>query len=154
MIGQSEIDWQIENRNKYTITTRKNSPLPPLKMGQAIRMKLPNEKQWSLGTCTKVLENRSYEVDVNGRTYRRNRRQLRASQERLPSPPVTAIDPESVVEQNRAESENRLVAGEPDLENLPPLDHICPSAEDHGNSPRHSERTKRTPVWHKDYIMN
>ncbi|CAB3985408.1 Transposon Ty3-G Gag-Pol poly, partial [Paramuricea clavata] len=76
---------QIRHYNKT------HHPLKPLKKGQAIRMKLPNATKWTLGTCTRVLDNRSYEVEVSGRKYRRNRRQLRASQERPPTPPAETI---------------------------------------------------------------
>ena len=45
--------------------------LAPLKAGDAIHMKLPGEKKWSLGHCTRPLGRRSYEVGVEGRHYRR-----------------------------------------------------------------------------------
>ena len=59
---------QIRHYNKT------HHPLQPLKQGQAIRMKLPNATKWTLGTCTRILDNRSYEVEVSGRKYQRNRR--------------------------------------------------------------------------------
>ena len=59
--------------------------LAPLKAGDAIRMKLPGEKKWSLGHCTHPLGPRSYEVEVEGRHNCRNRRQVRST---LESPPV------------------------------------------------------------------
>ena len=61
--------------------------LAPLKAGDAIRMKLPGEKKWSLGHCTRPLGRRSYEVEVEGRHFRRNRRQLRSTIE-----PCSPID--------------------------------------------------------------
>ena len=52
---------------------KKCRPLEPLKCGQTIRMRLPGRQKWTLGTCTRVLKNRSYQVEVCGRHYRRNR---------------------------------------------------------------------------------
>ena len=115
-------------------------------------MKLPNATKWTLGTCTRVLDNRSYEVDVSGRKYRRNRRQLRASQERPPTPPVAGMDPEIGPEQSSKEPENLLIVNEPNLEHEPLLDGET-SPETIGNLPRRSASTKYTPVWHKDYVM-
>ena len=42
----------------------KSQPLALLQPGRAIRMKLPGDTKWSLGSCVKILPNRSYEVDV------------------------------------------------------------------------------------------
>ncbi|XP_028406774.1 uncharacterized protein K02A2.6-like [Dendronephthya gigantea] len=137
---------QIHHYNKT------HQPLQPLKKGQAIRMKLPNATKWTLRTCTRVLDNRSYEVDVSGRMYRRNRRQLRASQERPPTPPVAGSDPEFEPEQSRREPENRLVENEANPEHTPSLDS-APSAENSEKPPRRSERVRCKPGWHKEYVM-
>ncbi len=134
---------QISHYNKA------HHPLQPLKQGQAIRMKLPNATKWTLGTCTRILDNRSYEVEVSGRKYRRNRRQLRASQERPPTPPVAGVDPE----QGNGEPENPSILGEPNLEHEPSLDGAPTAGETTGTLPRRSARIKYTPVWHKDYVM-
>ena len=120
-----------------------------MKQGQAIRMKLPNATKWTLGMCTRILGNRSYEVEVSGRKYRRNRRQLRASQERPPIPAVVGVDPE----QGNGEPDNPSTLEGPNLEHEPSLDD-APAAETIGSLPRWPARTKYTPVWHKDYVMN
>ncbi|RLJ22807.1 hypothetical protein DJ031_00235 [bacterium endosymbiont of Escarpia laminata] len=62
-----------------------SKPLKELNVGQAVRMKLPGRNTWSLGVCKRALGQRSYTVDVEGHTYRRNRRQLRATNESAPS---------------------------------------------------------------------
>ena len=49
---------------------KKLQPLEPLRCGQATCMRLPGKPEWSLGTCTHVLKNRSSEVEVCGRRYR------------------------------------------------------------------------------------
>ena len=54
-------------------------------------MRLPGDRRWSLGQCRRVLGHRSYEVEVNGSRYRRNRRQLRSTAE-----PPAVDDNESV----------------------------------------------------------
>ena len=53
-------------------------------------MRLPGKQEWTLDTCTRVLRNQSYEVEVCGRRYRRNRRQLRWTPE-IP-PPISSQD--------------------------------------------------------------
>ena len=56
---------------------KKSQLLPPIQPGRAIRMKLPGDTKWSLGSCVKALPNCSYEVEVTGCRYHRYRRQLR-----------------------------------------------------------------------------
>ena len=51
-------------------------------------MKLPGDTKWSLGSCVEALPNRSYEVEVTGRRYHRNRRQLRMAE----TPPHTTLE--------------------------------------------------------------
>ena len=52
--------------------------------GDNIRMQLPGQKRWSVGTCKRQVAPRSYNIDVDDVTYRRNRRQLVSAGE----PPV------------------------------------------------------------------
>lgn len=66
----------------------KSQPLTLLQPGRAIRMKLPGETKWSLGSCVKTLPNRSYEVEVAGGHYHRNRHQLRTTAKTPPPPSV------------------------------------------------------------------
>ena len=51
----------------------KNRLLMPLQSDQAIRIKLPGNTKWSLGSCAKTLPNHSYEVEVAGRRCCQNR---------------------------------------------------------------------------------
>ena len=55
----------------------KGKTLPDLQPGQTVRMKRPNESTWTEAVCKKMIGPRSYVVVSGGRTYRRNRRQLR-----------------------------------------------------------------------------
>ena len=48
------------------------SPLEPISVGDAVRMRLPGEKTWSPGTCTANAGPRSFRVQVANAVYRRN----------------------------------------------------------------------------------
>ena len=52
--------------------------LPTMQIGDAVRMRLPSKSNWILGSCTRNFGRRSYEVEINGRRFRRNRCQLRS----------------------------------------------------------------------------
>ena len=75
--------------------------LAPLKAGDAIHLKLPGEKKWSLGHCTCPLGRRSYKVEVEGWRYPRNRRQVQPT---LESPPVPSNPTD---EPHQAENESK-----------------------------------------------
>lgn len=51
-------------------------------------MRLPTDEHWLLGTCIRPINNRSYEGEVGGKRYRRNRRHLRATKE---LPPTSSV---------------------------------------------------------------
>ena len=78
-----------------------------LHVGDHIRMRLPGDRRWSRGQCRRVLGQRSYEVEVNGSRYRRNRRQLRSAAE-LPNMDTTIDDVESMHHQDETLHENRM----------------------------------------------
>ena len=61
--------------------------LPQLKVGDMVRMQpVQGEPEWKKGVVINALPHRSFEVQVGeDRVYRRNRRQLRKSQERPPT---------------------------------------------------------------------
>ena len=66
--------------------------LPKLDNSDAVRMRLPGEKEWSLGQVIGDVGNRSYQVEVNGKQYRRNHRWLRATPETKTSEPTELIE--------------------------------------------------------------
>uniref|UniRef100_A0A3B3Q848 Integrase catalytic domain-containing protein n=1 Tax=Paramormyrops kingsleyae TaxID=1676925 RepID=A0A3B3Q848_9TELE len=71
-------------------------PLPPLTEGQVVRMQTPKGYN-HLGTVKKVnKEPRSYTVQCNGRTYRRNRRHILPVAE----PPPPQLTPEDIDSQH------------------------------------------------------
>lgn len=55
----------------------KGTALPELQSGQIVRMKRPPETTWSEAVSKKMIDSRYYVIVSGGRTYRRNRRQLR-----------------------------------------------------------------------------
>ena len=70
---------------------RNAKPLQELKPDDIIRMRRPQESTWSKGKVLRKVGIRSYKVEVNGRVYRRNRRQLRATCEQ-PDPEPNPYD--------------------------------------------------------------
>ena len=149
-------DRKAQQTCRYNL---KSHPLVPLRRTQTIRMKLPGEQKWSLGTCTRVLDNRSYEVEVAGRRYRRNRRQLRVSVE--PPPPlarhVEDLPQPTPNETQTTPSGTTTLAphsGDMDKDKDPPIvDTAKPVLKPVEAVPRRSERSRRPPEWHKDYQM-
>ena len=83
------INFEKERRDKerksQSIADRyvNRKELPPLKVGDVVRMQPIQNRtdEWKEAIVSKRLKNRSYEVTVNGRKYRRNRRYLRSSTE-------------------------------------------------------------------------
>ena len=83
----------VDNAHEKILLKRQESKLyydkqakefPKLEIGQHIRMKpLPtdNDKHWRFGTCVESVGKRSYLVDINGKIYRRNRKDLRPTKE-------------------------------------------------------------------------
>ena len=90
---------------------KKSQPIAPLQPGRAIRMKLPGDTKWSLGSCVKILPNRSYEVEVAGRRYRRNRRQLRTTAETPPSTLATRSSAQSSTDYKASQRKPRRRIG-------------------------------------------
>ena len=74
-------DSKLRQARYYNRRTRS---LAPLAVGQSIRMRLPEQRTWSPGVCVGTAGPRSYWVRVNDVTYRRNRRQLLATDDPLP----------------------------------------------------------------------
>ena len=103
-------------------------------------MRLPREKEWSLGRVIGEEGTRSYLVEVNGKHYRQNRKWLRATPEELPESVETNLhmtDPMELVESSPAEPPQAMIPSSPVV------------------SGPHTEgrpvRDRRPPVWLKDY---
>ena len=77
--------------------------LKPLKIQDPVRIAPPDglgqTREWKRGTVTKVLPNRSYEIQSDGVNYRRNRRHLRFTQRKQQEPlELEDIAPEEFTE--------------------------------------------------------
>jgi hypothetical protein len=146
---------------------KKCRALAALQQGSAIRMRLPADKHWSLGTCIRALNNRSYEVEVRGKRYRRNRRHLRVTKEMAPLPPLVPEysdyqkEPSQAAEigykpsppceepvsqeQNGEHLESSSIGNDDRSE--------CNSTQNEALA-RRSSRLRRPPAWHKDYLSH
>ncbi|XP_066289738.1 uncharacterized protein [Branchiostoma lanceolatum] len=84
--------------------------LPPLHPGQPVRVETtPNQKtaEWKYGTCVQRVSPKSYEVEVDGAKYRRNRKHIRETAEAPTTPSTeeeqtTATTPASTAEPTTA----------------------------------------------------
>ena len=98
----------------YNRNSRKRVPIVP---GEMVRMRLPNQKEWSAGRCIEEVAPRSYNVQVGDSLYRRNRNQLFATKENFSDEGVTSDTGEMSVEES---SENRQKGEEsPVVDNIP-----------------------------------
>ena len=148
---------------------RGTKTLNELHVGDHIRMRLPGDRRWSLGQCRRVLGQRSYEVEVNGSRYRRNRRQLRSTAE-LPNMDTAVDDVESMHHQDETLQENRMTeAAEvhrgPESHDTPPRPVSTPRrpiGDGPGTpelptppvpKPQHSIRDRVKPKWQVDYEL-
>ena len=113
-------------------------------------MKLPGDTKWSLGSCVKATPNRSCEVEVASRRYRRNRRQLKNTAEApphttledLPNNDANEIDATSPVNSQETTQPTRL------------RDDTSGVTPEPVTQPRRSTRVRKSPTWHDDYLMN
>jgi len=128
-------------------SNKKHKPLPPLQPGGAIRMKLPGDNKWSLGSCVKDVPNQSYEVEVAGCQYHHNRYHLRATAEAPPSP-APSLD--VYLLHNNLSAKSPCTSQETPNEKVTSADVTTESFVDL----QWSSHINKPPVWRKDYIMN
>ncbi|XP_014664331.1 PREDICTED: uncharacterized protein K02A2.6-like [Priapulus caudatus] len=74
---------ELNKKRQAKYFDRHAKELPELVQGDVVRMKpfRPGEDRWKKGRVLRRLDERSFEVDVDGAVYRRNREHLRASKE-------------------------------------------------------------------------
>ena len=137
------------NANKHT------KQLTPIESGDTIRIRLPGKKRWSIGTCIRQVAPRSYNVNVDGETYRRNRRQLLCAgecpvrdpleyNESYRDDPPTTDDPGAV--RTVPVLRDGPMSGHDDpLGGQEPVPTVVPG-------PRHSSRETRRPSHLSDYV--
>jgi len=83
------LDQRAKQQQYYN---RSAKDLPPISRGDTIRMQLPGQTKWTPGVCTGQHGPRSYNVRVDDREFRRNRRQLLYTKEARPLEPPN-MDP-------------------------------------------------------------
>ena len=103
----------------------------------------------------KILPNRSYEVDVAGRRYRRNRRQLRTTAET--PPPTSAPSDEQDLPHNHPQTikpPNASHDAELAIDHDQPATVLAIVTSQPAVQLRRSSHIRKTPAWHDDYVMN
>ncbi|XP_068697063.1 uncharacterized protein [Montipora foliosa] len=119
---------------------RHSHELPTLHDGDAVRMRLPEENEWSLGRVIGEEGPRSFRVDVNGKHYRRNHRCLRASPKEVE--PTVAI--QDLTEPGSEPEET--ISANLSLSTMPVSVDVPESS-----TASRPVRERRSPGWLKDY---
>jgi len=104
---RAKLAVQKEKQRRYY--NRNTKKLPQIRPNQSIRMRLPGEKRWSWGVCKGMVGPRSYDVLVQNRVYRRNRRHLLDLREPPPYESATTDD----LPVDREDSNPKLTGSEP-----------------------------------------
>lgn len=150
MAGQRAVQRHYFNKTAHS--------LAPLQDGSTVRMRLPQSDRWTLGTVRRMVAPRSYEVEVAGAIYRRNRRHLQATQERVV--PRIAEDEEVTRRDDLAESPDRdattkeepaLEAWDDGNENQTPVTETPKTETPERVQPT---RARRRPRWLEAYDTN
>ena len=79
LVGLKIAASQAKQAKYYNQTAK---PLEELQSGQSVRVKLPGDDEWLLGTCKQEVGPGSYLVKCRGKTYRHNRQHLRTTPEK------------------------------------------------------------------------
>ena len=102
--------------------------LSELKSGDIVRMKLPGETQWSQAVVSSKIAPRSYKVEVNGRFYRRNRKQLRSTKEPLQESPSEMDEDDLTTSNNLPEqTQSSPASTQAKAATTPPRPQLFPS---------------------------
>ena len=134
---------------------RQAHDLPPIAVGETVRMRLPGEKRWTPGVCTGMEGPRSYTVQVGGSVFRRNRRHLRKGGD--DSPQAEPMEP------SQSEDPAPNMSSTPDLPPTPPTPEPVPQNLPEPQPPstpapnetpqlRRSTRQRTTPDWITTYV--
>ena len=144
----------MKRRQQY-YANQHTKPLTPIESGDTVRMRLHGKKRWSVGTCIRQVAPRSYNVNVDGATYRRNRRQLLCAGEfpvRGPleyngsarNDPPTTDDP-GAVSMDPVLRDDPVSGNDDPIGGQEPVPTVVPG-------PRRSSRETRTPSRLSDYV--
>ena len=144
----------MKRRQQY-YANQHTKPLTPIESGDTIRMRLPGKKRRSVGICIRQVASRSYNVNVDGATYRRNRRQLLCAGE------IHVRDPLEYTGSSRDDplttNDPGAVSTDPVLRDGPMSGHDDPMGGQEPvptvvPGPRHSSRETRRPNHLSDYV--
>ena len=137
----SDVPQKIKSRKQKQkfYYDRHSHELPTLHDGDATRMRLPGNSEWSLGRVVGEGGPRSHGVEVNGKPYRRNRKLLRATPEKL-EPKAASYDLKEPSGPGESSSGD---VSPPTMLVSPEVPEPCPTSR--------PVRERRPPVWLKDY---
>ena len=90
-VKQDVKELQTQKQCQQHYYNQHGKDLKPITPGETVRMRLPGQTTWSLGTCTAIAGPRSYEIKVRNTTYWQNRRHLIGTNE-SPSWGDTTLD--------------------------------------------------------------
>ena len=132
---------------------RSTKVLPKLEIGQEVRVAGQRNKVWEAGTCVQKLSDRSYLVEVNGNTLRRNRQALRPKKDTQMTYETTIaeIKPPSSVP---AETEGQTALRSTNHSDVTTPVKVSDTPQQNLSVPLKSTRTTivRAPVRFKDYV--
>lgn len=144
---------------------RQARDLPPISVGETVRIRLPGEQQWTSGQCIGRHGLRSYIVRVGEADYRRNRRHLlkggsqpNQEWEVVPHMPTPATEESGDSRPDDAEPHNEPAeTRQNDAEEAPATDEAPASAQrpELPSGPpvlRRSSRQRKRPDWITTYV--
>ena len=143
------INHQKQRQQHYY--DRHVKPLKPIPAGEAVNMRLTGKSSWSAGVCKGLVGPRSYEVEVGGQLYARNRRHLIPTNKQvLPEIPDTEGTSSTLSDNSgrpQDSSPNTDNSGEPS----------CIREQTVSSPPvsvrlRRSERNRKPPEWITTYV--
>ena len=126
---------------------RQARPLKPITPGETVRMRLPGQTTWSAGTCTGLVGPRNYDVQVEERHYRRNRRQLIQTNE----PPLRDIPDEPTISELPQDLPDNASSTH-EQQNVTQAGMEIPLPSPEAPLLRRSQRTRKPPSWLADYV--
>ena len=108
-----------------------------------MRMKpfTPGNRKRSKATATRHLDDRSYEVEANGTTHRRNRVQLKKTSKHIPPAPLGTLAPAPVVTQPHPDPVSQATA---EAKSCPPAKACLPVIQTGSLQKLHTPGTPQT----------
>jgi len=127
--------------------------LPELEIGQEVRVSGQRNKIWEAGTCVQKLSYRSYLVEVNGSTLRRNREALRPNKDTQMTGETTTGEtkPPTPVP---AQTERQTALKSTNHSDVTTPVKVSDAPQQNLGTPLKSTRTRivKAPVRFKDYV--